>query len=503
MGMSLPCLDRPGDFIDGRFQHAASGDGELTIASPADSNDIVARYTISAAAIDAAVDAARRAFPSWRKLSLDARAGYLRRYQAQLRTHREDIALVLAREVGKPTWEARTEVDAMIGKVDLTLGEGMRYTQDQRLPDFPGEIRYRPHGVIAVIGPFNFPGHLPNGQFLPALALGNTVVHKPSERTPSAATWIARCFEEAGLPSGVFNVVQGGGAAGGALAKHPEVDGVMFTGSVDVGRRILASQLDRIDRVIALELGGKNASIALDDCDVERTARAIAFSAYVTAGQRCSATSRAIVTRGIAPKLVERLTQIASRLRVGYPLDDNVFLGPVITAESRERLFAALRSAERHGYRPLLPGGEVIVQGRLGHYAAPSLHLAEGAGAAAPGFTDSELFAPALGIQVVQDLDEALAVANDTWSGLTAGVFTASRDAFEHAADTLRVGVLAWNRATAGASSKLPFGGIRESGNHRPAGILAGTACAYPLAVTLSPPQNEALPTWPGAQLDE
>lgn len=500
--MPLPRLDRPGDFIDGEFVNFGRADGEIRVASPADTNDVTAIYATSSAASDAAVEAARAALPGWRRLGLAGRSEFLRRYQQQLRTHREDIALCLAREVGKPLWEARTEVDSMIGKVDLTLGEGMRYTEDRKLPDLPGEIRYRPHGVIAVIGPFNFPGHLPNGQFLPALALGNTVVHKPSERTPSAATWIARCFQAAGLPKGVFNVVQGDGATGGRLATHRDVDGIMFTGSVSVGRKLIASQGERIDRILALELGGKNPSIVLDDCALERTARAIAFSAYVTAGQRCSATSRVIVTRGIADALIARLTTLATRMRVGYPLDEGVFLGPVISEDGRGRLLAALRSAERHGYSALVPGGAVEIAGHPGFYARPSLHLAETSDTKAPGFTDSELFAPALGIHVVQDLDEAIARANDTWSGLTAGVFTASAEAFETAADALRVGVLHWNRATAGASGRLPFGGIRDSGNHRPAGILAGTACAYPLAVTLPPADTEPLPVWPGVSFE-
>jgi succinylglutamic semialdehyde dehydrogenase len=209
-----------------------------------------------------------------------------------------------------------------------------------------------------------------------------------------------------------------------------------------------------------------------------------------------------IVTRGIADALIARLTAIANRVRVGYPLEDGVFLGPVISEESRARLLEALRSAERHGYRALVPGGALEIAGHPGHYARPSLHLAENAATKAPGFTDSELFAPSLGIHVVQDLDEAIAMANQSWSGLTAGVFTASAEAFETAADALRVGVLHWNRATAGASGRLPFGGIRDSGNHRPAGILAGTACAYPLAVTLPPPDTEPLPGWPGISFE-
>lgn len=495
-------MDRPGDYIDGSFQLARAPEAELTIASPADASDVTAVHPVARAQLLAALGAARAAFPAWRRLSRAQRAEHLKRYQERLRAHRDSLALVLAREVGKPLWEARTEVDAMIGKVDVTLGEGLSYTEDRALPDLPGEIRQRPHGVVAVIGPFNFPGHLPNGQFLPALALGNTIVHKPSERTPSAATWIARCFDEAGLPPGVFNVVQGPGAFGAALAAHPEVDGVMFTGSVGVGRRLLERQAERIDRIIALELGGKNAAIVLDDCELERSARAIAFSAYVTAGQRCSATSRVAVTRGVAQALIDRLANIARGLCVGHPLDPSVFMGPVISAESLERLSAAQLRAAAHGYRPVVPGGATTVSGRRGHYVRPGLRVAEDASVRAPGYTDSELFAPELLVHIVQNVEEAIAFANDTWGGLTAGVYTRSRDTFERAADELKVGVLHWNRPTAGASARLPFGGIRDSGNHRPAGIMAGTACAYPLAVTLPPAENEPLPSWPGAGLD-
>ena len=498
--MELETLQRPGNYIAGAFRLPTQPDGELTVRSPADAADVCAVHPYANSALHAAVAAARSAWPAWRRLSFDARADHLRRFQARLRANHAALTQTIAREVGKPLWEAKTEVDAMIAKVDLTLGEGRRFTDDVQLPDLPGEIRHRPLGVVAVIGPFNFPGHLPNGHIVPALLLGNCVVHKPSEKTPSAGTWLARCMHEAGLPSGVFNLVQGRGELGALLSTHPDVDGLMFTGSSAVGRRILASQTDRIDRLIALELGGKNASIALDDCDVERTARAVAFSAYVTAGQRCTATSRLIATRGVAHALIERIAAIARQTRVGYPLDASgppVFMGPVIDRASQARLLAAQRAARGGGFEAVLPGGELEVDGRPGPYVRPALHVAPSASAVVPGYTDIELFGPDLAVFEVDTPDDAFALANHGWSGLTASVFTASRERFEQALDVLRVGVLQWNRASAGASSRLPFGGIRDSGNHRPAGIFAGLACSYALGVQL-PATNEASLSWPG-----
>lgn len=499
--MPSPLLDRPGDYVDGDFRSFAAS-GELRIESPADVADITGIHPYAQAALPAALQAARRAFPAWRRLGIEARAQLLRSYQARLRTHAAAISELIAREVGKPLWEAKTEVDAMISKVDVMLGPGRVVTDTRVLSDLPGEVRHLPLGVIAVIGPFNFPGHLPNGQIVPALLLGNCVVHKPSEKTPGVATWMARCFHEAGFPAGAFNVVQGPGEFGAELSTHAEVDGLMFTGSAAVGRRIVASQGGHFERLVALELGGKNASLVLDDCDLERTARTLAFAAYVTAGQRCTATSRLIVTSGIAEALIARLTEIARGLRVGHPLDAGVFMGPMISSAARERLIAAQEAARRSGFRALLPGGHVRVAGREGHYVQPALHVAEHASTEAPGYSDDELFGPDLAVYVVRDLEQGLSLANATWSGLTAAVFTGNRDAFEQAADVLRVGVLQWNRATAGASARLPFGGVAASGNHRPAGILAGAACSYPMALQLPAAQAEPLPNWPGSGLD-
>jgi succinylglutamic semialdehyde dehydrogenase len=499
--VTFPRLERPGDYLGGRFVVPAREDGVIAIPSPADRAQVVASHPFAYAHVDAAVDAARTALPAWRRRSRVERADLLRRYRDRLRAHREDIALTVAAEVGKPLWEARTEADAMASKVDVTLDEGERHTPPLLLDDLPGEVRWRPHGVVAVIGPFNFPGHLPNGQVVPALLAGNTIVHKPSDKAPSTAVWMARAFDEAGLPPGVCNVVQGLAETGRRLTVHEGVDGILFTGSAEVGRRILRDNAERPGRLIALELGGKNAAIALDDCDVERTARALAFAAFVTAGQRCTSTSRLVVTRGIADALLARLATIAHALRIGYPLDDDIFLGPVIDEYARARLEAAQRIARDAGFEPMVAGGAVRVPGREGHYVRPAIHRARDLDAAAPGYRDDELFGPDLAVYVARDLDEALAVAGDTRFGLIASVFTGSRERFERAADGLRVGVVHWNRPSTGASARLPFGGVGDSGNHRPAGVMMGASCAFPVSVLLSADGASDLPTWPGMRV--
>ena len=491
----------PGDFIAGKLETPARADGEIDDISPADFHDVIGRYAFARGQVDRAVEAARGAQRAFRKLGTDARTALLRAYQARLRAHADELALTIAREIGKPLWEAKTEVTAMIGKVDVSVGEAARFTNTESIADLPGEIRHQPHGVLAVIGPFNFPGHLPNGQIVPALYTGNCVIFKPSEQAPATAVLMARCFDEAGFPPGSFSVVQGTAEVAAALVAHDGVDGVLFTGSLAVGRRILAATAHTPGKLVQLELGGKNASIVLDDCDVERTARELAFSAFATAGQRCTATSRVIVQRAVADQLCARLTLAAERVVVGHPLDPLVFMGPVISDASRTNLLAAQESARNAGFQPLARGGIVEVPEKRGWYVRPAVHRAPADVHYAAGYSSAELFGPDLAVYVVDDADQALALANDSSFGLACAVYTASRERFEALADELRVGVVHWNRSSAGASGRLPFGGIKNSGNHRPAGVLAGAQCVYPLAVLL-PPAAGPLPSWPGLSLD-
>ena len=309
---------------------------------------------------------------------------------------------------------------------------------------------------------------------------------------------MARCMDAAGVPAGVFNVVQGRVPTAQALARHDEVDGILFTGSAAVGKALLAENAHRPGRMVALALGGKNASLVLDDADVARAARQLAFAAYATAGQRCTATSRVFATPGVREALAERLATAARAARVGYPLAEGVFMGPMIDEGARSRLLAAQADAREAGFEARVEGGAHAVAGHEGFYVRPAVHLAPRADVVVPGYTHDELFGPDVAIYPVADLDEAIALANGTAYGLAAAVFTASTEAFEEASARLRVGILHHNRASAGASGRLPFGGVGDSGNHRPAGSTAGTFCTWTQAVRPSPPADEPLPSWPG-----
>jgi succinylglutamic semialdehyde dehydrogenase len=483
-----------GDLIDGRFVLPAPPDGAIESRSPADLDDTIGTFPWARAHVAAAVAAARRAFAPWRRASPENRADHLRAFARSVKRHRERLEVAIARAIGKPLWEARTEVDAVIAKVDITLGAGLELIQPRVLADIGAVIRYRPLGVAAVIGPFNFPAHLANGHIVPALATGNTVVFKPSEKAPEVGEIMAECFAEAGFPPGVVNVVQGGMEVSQALVGHADVDAVMFTGSTAVGRAILAASAPWPGRMLALEMGGKNAAIVLADADLGWAAREIAFAAYVTAGQRCTATSRVLVERAVADALIEKLAFIAREIRVGPPDAPDTFLGPVINEIAQRRAIEAARRLPGR-YDEVVPA-RVPDVGVRGYYVAPALYrLREGVPPDRGALECEELFAPVLTIEVVDAAEEAVARANDTRYGLAASVYTASCERFEALAPELEVGICNWNRSTVGSSSKLPFGGIKDSGNHRPAGLFSIYYCVDPVAeLRIEKPQHSPLP---------
>jgi succinylglutamic semialdehyde dehydrogenase len=470
-----------GDLLDGRFVLPDAPDGVLESVSPADLDDHIGAWSYARAHVAPAVEAARRAAAVWRRTPAEVRAGYLRAYAQAVTKHRERLAIAIARAIGKPLWEARTEVDAVIAKVDISLGAGLALIAPQKLTDIGAVIRHRPLGVAAVIGPFNFPAHLANGHIVPALATGNTVVFKPSDKAPEVGEIMAECFAEAGLPPGVVNVVQGDASVAQALVAHPDLDAVMFTGSTHVGRAILSTSAQWPGRMVALEMGGKNAAIVLADADLAWAAREIAFAAFVTAGQRCTATSRVLVERAVADALTDKLAFITREARIGPPDAPDTFLGPVINALSHQRALAATRELPDR-YETIVPATVPSLPVR-GHYLAPSLYrLREGASPHRGALECEELFAPVLTIEVVDSAEEAVARCNDTRYGLAASVYTASEARFEQLAPEIDAGICNWNRSTVGSSSRLPFGGVKDSGNHRPAGLYSTFYCVDPVA---------------------
>jgi len=479
-----------GDFIDGRFRGAERGDGEIARDCPAEPERRIGLFPTRLDAVDDAVAAARRAQPAWARRSILERAGALERMKDAIGARSDELARLVALEIGKAIWEARTEVAGLANKIDVTMKEAAGEIAPRRPERLSGATEWRPLGVVAVLGPFNFPLHLPHGQIVAALLAGNAVVFKPSELAPATGQLYAELMDAAGLPPGVFNLVQGAAAAGARLSASREVDGVLFTGSSGTGRRILESTLDQPGKLVALEMGGKNAAVVLRDADLDRAAVEIAQGATLTSGQRCTATSRLVVERPVEQALCDRIARIFRGLRIGHPLDEGTYMGPLVCEAARARYLDALSLAG--GDAELIVAGGALDSLPAGAYVAPSLRRVTRRDPMSR-YQREELFGPDLAVYPVEDLDEAIAVANDTEYGLCASLFSASRPAWDTFRAGVRAGVLHWNRATTGASGRLAFGGLGRSGNHRPAGILMIRACVVPVA-TLEDPGPSALP---------
>jgi succinylglutamic semialdehyde dehydrogenase len=430
--------------------------------------------------VDAAVAKARKALPGWAAAGLDARIAQARSFQDVVRDQADQFAALIATETGKPLWETKTEVASVIAKVDISIT-----AQAERAGERSGEVagvrqalRHKPHGVMGVLGPYNFPAHLPNGHIVPALLAGNTIVFKPSELTPAVGEFMAQCWTTAGLPDGVINVVQGAGDTGRALAGHDGLDGLLFTGSATTGAHLARQFAETPWKLLALEMGGNNPLIVWDveDSALDAAAALVVQSAYLSAGQRCTCARRLIVRDGAWEPLIDRVTGLIDRIIVGAPFDQpQPFMGPVIDNRAADALqagFAGLASR----------GGDVIRMLARRDMTKPLL---------SPGLIDvtdvadrpdSEMFGPVLQMIRVPDFDAALAEANNTRFGLSAGLIGGDAALYDRFWQASRAGVVNWNRPTNGAASNAPFGGIGLSGNHRPSAYYAADYVAWPVA---------------------
>lgn len=429
--------------------------------------------------VDAAVGRARKAWPSWAALALGNRIEMTRRFANEVRKQADDMAQLIAREAGKPLWEARTEVNAVINKVEVSINAYAERTGKKKLDSAlqgTAAVRHKPHGVMAVLGPYNFPAHLPNGHIIPALIAGNAILFKPSEKTPAVGEMLLQCLHAAGLPENVAQLVVGGPDEGKALVAHHGVDGVLFTGSAQAGIAINRKLAANPGKMVALEMGGNNPMIVLDTPKLTDAATLIVQSAFTTAGQRCTAARRLIVVESIYDDLMDKLVPLTRKLIVGDPLGEpQPFMGPVIDNTTAERLndsFVALVTA----------GGKALSPMRRTDPKRPFL---------TPGLIDTtaiaerpdiELFGPILQIIKVPDLDAGITEANNTRFGLSASLIGGSPEDYGRFWANIRAGIINWNRPTNGASSSAPFGGIGLSGNHRPAAFYAADYCAYPVA---------------------
>jgi succinylglutamic semialdehyde dehydrogenase len=440
------------------------------------------------AEVVAAVAAARAAQPGWEAAGLEARVAVLQAFGDHVRAGAEDLARLIALETGKPLWEARTEVTSVAAKVDISIAAFHERTPQRLHPDGRA-LRHRPHGVLAVLGPYNFPAHLPNGHIVPALLAGNAIVFKPSEHTPATGEWMARAWAAAGLPAGLLHVVQGGPDTGRALAAA-EIDGLLFTGSARGGQALARAFAETPWRILALEMGGNNPLVAWDlaEADVETAAAIIVQSAFLSAGQRCTCARRLIIETGPrGDRLVEAVDALAGRLIVGAPFDDpQPFMGPVIHDAAARGLLAAQAARLAAGGRAIRAMARPIEDRP---FLTPGILDMTGA---APD--DEEQFGPLLSVIRVAGFGEAMAVANATRFGLSAALVGGDRALYDRFWAMSRAGVVNWNRPTTGAASSAPFGGVGWSGNHRPSAFYAADYCAWPVAgIEIDRPEAAAM----------
>ena len=456
---------------------------ELVSVSPAEPEDEIGRYPIAGDEVVAdAVARAREAFPGWRDAGFEARANALKRFRDLVKGRVDELATLISREMGKALWDAKGEAALVPAKVDVTLADGMAEVSERQVA--PGaRATFHPRGVLSVLGPFNFPAHLPNGHIVPALATGNTVVFKPSELTPAVGEWMAQAWRDAELPRGVFEIVQGAASTGAGLALHPDVDGVLFTGSYEAGRALAESTLDDPGKILALEMGGKNAIIVMDDADLDIAISEAALSICATTGQRCSCASRLFVHTDVIEEFSERLRDVLENIAVGFPLTEGVFMGPLVSRRAYDKVthYRSLAAAEASAGGA---GGERLLLAAPGldpPFVGPGLVRFDSCDQFHP-YQRHEIFGPEAAIYPITDLDQAIAAVNDSEYGLVAAIIAKDRARYEHCVGRIRTGLLNWNKGTIGASGKLPFGGIKKSGNDRPAGISAGLYCTIPQA---------------------
>ena len=498
----------PSDLINGSFR-SIEGDG-IRSMNPAEPASLLYGFDPVLEHVDEAVASARNALSDWARWPAARRHAVLRRFQAICAERKQSMADLICDETGKAMWDSMAEAGILSGKVDITLDPsphgGLGRVTDFDLPlseTRSGRCSFRPHGVLAVIGPYNFPAHLPNGHIVPALAMGNTIVFKPSEKTPAVGQALVEMFQEAldaeGAPPGVINLVQGGAETAVKLTTHPDIDGILFTGSWPVGRKILENNLDRPGRIVALEMGGNNPAVVMPDADLRQAAIEVVRAAFVTTGQRCTCTRRLIVHSDIAEAFTRAVCKAASNLVVGHPRSEHpVFMGPMISEQARDAVLAFQERLIGDGAEPLLAAttGLIDPEDGDGYYITPGVLAVDSfvATDAADAGCDIEVFGPLLRIARVGSLDEAIQQANATRYGLAASIFTADREAQHRFIAEARAGCINVNTGTAGASSKLPFGGLGWSGNHRPAGSFSLDYTAMPVASMIEASTEAALP---------
>jgi succinylglutamic semialdehyde dehydrogenase len=479
-------------FINNIWQE---GMGEkFSSINPANGETIWTGTQATETEINAAVNSARVAFPAWSRLSMEERLSYLEDFAELVKEHKDELAQALCNDTGKAIWECAIEITSPISKLSISVDayrdrtgswlNAQRSTLEAlvRNANKPDSIvRHKPHGVIAVFGPYNFPVHTPHGHILPALLAGNTLVFKPSELTPYISEAIMKLWQQAGLPEGVINMIQGKVETGKLLSNHSDIDGIFFTGSSRTGTILHENYAGHPGKILALEMGGNNPLIVHEVQDVKAAVYLIIQSAFITAGQRCTCARRLIMIdeAKTTQKILDLLVQTCSKIKIGDPMDASNFIGPVISATQADNLLTAQSSLISKGAKPLLEMKKLSLGDA---YVSPGIIDCTDLAIA-----DEENFGPLLKVYRVRNWDAAIAKANDTEYGLSSGLISDDEKLYEDFYQRIRAGLVNWNNQITGASSAAPFGGVGCSGNHRPSAYYAADYCAYPVSSMESP----------------
>jgi succinylglutamic semialdehyde dehydrogenase len=468
-----------GNFYHGQFHEVKKPEREIIKFSPANLNQQLWTLKISHEHISEVLSSAQAGFQVWRKTSLSEKVKLLKNYQAEILKRTDEIAMALALETGKPLQECKGEALGLAAKVDVTINDSLPRVENKLIseimPGIDGHFNYKPLGPILIIGPFNFPCHLANGQIVSALLAGNSLIFKPSEKTAYAPQLMVECLHAAGFPKGVINLMQGDGQLTAQLVSSPTIRGIHFTGSKEVGAKIAQSVATDFTKLLALELGGKNSTLIHEDANLDHALAECINACFLTSGQRCTSTSLIFIHKKLLLKFQKEFVEVTKKIQVGHPLEGNPFMGPLID-EHAEKLYAFYQAkAIEEGAHILLPAQQLKLN-YPGHYWSPSIYLYDQKDQN-KSFIKQEIFAPNVTLIPYEDVSEAINTINQADYGLSFAAFTQSEEVAKLCLNDVEAGILNINRSTVGASARLPFGGCKNSGNFRPAGVTMIDSC--------------------------
>jgi succinylglutamic semialdehyde dehydrogenase len=462
-----------GDYFNSEFHAAKNKDEEFVKSSP---GDLTRELWIGHADynhINPVIESAIAGYDVWRKTPLSERIKVIKNFRDEVEKRKDEIALAIALETGKPLWESKTEAGALAAKVDVTINVSLDRIAEESitevLPKLDGRVLYRPIGPTLIIGPFNFPCHLANTQILASLLSGNSIIFKPSEKTMYSSTLMFECLAAAGFPNGVVNLIHGSGKTSSDLVSHPAIKGIYFTGSLGVGKKILEATCTDLTKLVALELGGKNTTIVHKDANIDHAVAEILRACFLTSGQRCTSTSTLIVHDAILERFNEQFLKEASRMIIDHPEANSPqpFMGPLIDEHAVNFYNTYLDNSKKEGAELLM--GDLALPSMKGHYVSPTIQYINQI--TGTNFGKTEIFGPNVCITPYSNIGQAIDVANMSDYGLAGSIFTADKEIYEHALRDVEVGIFNLNRSTVGASARLPFGGMKNSGNYHPAAV--------------------------------